>query len=34
VCFTIPNKITYKFHYWGNYKNPTNNLPGFKAIYN
>lgn len=33
VYFTTPTKVTYKFHYWGNYKNPTNNLPGFKAVY-
>lgn len=33
VFFTTPQKITYKFHYWGNFKNPTNNLPGFKTIY-
>lgn len=33
VYFNTPTKVTYKFHYWGNYKNPTNNLPGFKAIY-
>lgn len=33
VYFTTPTEVTYKFHYWGNYKNITNNLPGFKAIY-
>lgn len=33
VSFIRPQKITYKFHYWGNFKNPTNNLPGFKTVY-
>ena len=33
VSFLTPQKITYKFHYWGNFKNPTNNLPGFKTVY-
>ena len=33
VSFMTPQKISYKFHYWGNFKNPTNNLPGFKTVY-
>lgn len=33
VSFLTPQKITYKFHYWGNYHSPTNNLPGFKTVY-
>lgn len=33
VSFLTPQKITYKFHYWGNFISPTNNLPGFKTVY-
>ena len=33
IYFDIPTEIRYRFHYWGNYRSITNNLPGFKSIY-
>lgn len=33
VSFSKPEKVTYKFHYWGSLKYPANNWPGFKTVY-
>lgn len=31
--FQIPETPNYRFHYWGNFKSPTNNLPGYKTVF-
>lgn len=31
--FQIPETPDYRFHYWGNFKSPTNNLPGYKTVF-
>lgn len=33
VNFYFPKEITYNLHYWGNFKEPLNNLMGFKSLY-
>ncbi len=33
ISFHEPKEVAYKFHFWANYKNITNNLLGFKSVY-
>lgn len=33
MFFDIPENVRYKFHFWGNVRGITNNLPGFKSLY-
>lgn len=33
AVFELPQTPNYRFHYWGNFKSPTNNLPGYKTIF-